>query len=309
MLRVKLLILYIVHQMGMFHTGFGNASHLQQAWKKSARLGKGRDLEKKEKRVVSKDILVAVNDGIATVTLNRPRKRNAVHLAMWRHLEAIFLDMRRQPDLRAVILTGEGGNFCAGADISEFGDVRSDANSGRIYEEATEAATIAIRDCPLPTIAAVSGFGIGGGCGLALACDFRVGDSSTQMGIPAARLGIVYSALDCSLLYRCVGLTYAKRVLFSGRHFRIQECVRIGLIDKHAEDALKGAHELAAEFAGNAPLSVRGSKFILETLDANEAKAKEKQILSLIDEAFESVDYHEGSKAFLEKRPPIFVGR
>lgn len=257
---------------------------------------------------MSEDILLAVKDGIATVTLNRPRKRNAVHLAMWRGLGSVFMDLRRDPGLRAVILTGAGGNFCAGADISEFGEVRSDASSGRIYEEATEAATLAIRDCPLPTIAAVSGFGVGGGCGLALACDFRVGDASTRMGIPAARLGIVYSVLDCSLLYRSVGLAHAKRVLFSGRHFQAEECVRIGLIDKYAENALLGAHDLATEFTGNAPLSMRGSKFILEALDAHEAQAREKAILELIDQAFESADYREGSKAFLEKRPPAFVG-
>jgi enoyl-CoA hydratase/carnithine racemase len=280
----------------MFHTDPWNASDLEFCMKK-------------EKRIVSEDILLTVKDGIATVTLNRPRKRNAVHLAMWRSLETVFMDLRRDPEVRAIILTGAGGNFCAGADISEFGDVRSDASSGRIYEEATEAATIAIRDCPLPTIAAVSGFGVGGGCGLALACDFRVGDPSTQMGIPAARLGIVYSRLDCSLLYRSVGLAGAKRVLFSGRHFPIEECVRLGLVNQQAEDALKGAHELAAEFTGNAPLSVRGSKFILEAIDAHEALAKAQRILGLIDQAFESADYREGSKAFLEKRPPAFVGR
>lgn len=255
------------------------------------------------------DILLAAKDGIVTVTLNRPQKRNAVHLAMWRGLETVFVDLSRDPGIRAIILSGAGGNFCAGADISEFGEVRSDAKSGRIYEEATEAATIAIRDCPLPTIAAVSGFGVGGGCGLALACDFRVGDASTQMGIPAARLGIVYSLLDCSLLYRTVGLAHAKRVMFSGRHFRIDECVRVGLIDKYADDALTGARELATEFMGNAPLSLRGSKFILETIDAQEVKTKEKQILEVIDKAFESVDYKEGTQAFLEKLPPAFIGR
>ena len=255
------------------------------------------------------DILVALKDGVAIVTLNRPRKRNAVHLAMWLNLETAFVELRKNPDVRVVILTGAGGNFCAGADISEFGDVRSDAESGRIYEQATEAATIAIRDFPLPTIAAVSGYGVGGGCGLALACDFRVGDPSTQMGIPAARLGIVYSALDCSLLYRAVGLASAKRVLFSGRHFPLDQCIGMGLIDSaHTTDALIGAREMAGEFVANAPLSLRGSKLVLEALDAHQLEAKEKSILAIIDSAFESADYREGARAFLEKRSPVFVG-
>jgi enoyl-CoA hydratase/carnithine racemase len=258
---------------------------------------------------VPDDILVALKDGVATVTLNRPQKRNAIHLAMWRRLETTFLDLSNDPNVRVVIVTGADGNFCAGADISEFGDVRLDAESGRIYEQATEAATIAIREFPLPTIAAVSGYGVGGGCGIALACDFRVGDPSTRMGIPAARLGIVYSALDCSLLYRAVGLARAKRVMFAGRHFPVDQCISMGLIDNaHPNDALTGAREMADEFVENAPLSLRGSKFILEALAAHQLEANEKSILALIDTAFESADYQEGSRAFLEKRSPVFVG-
>ena len=133
--------------------------------------------------------------------------------------------------------TGAGGNFCAGADISEFSKVRFDAESGRIYEEAGEAATLAIRDCRKPTIAAISGYAIGGGCGLALACDFRIADRSARMGITAARLGIVYGTLDCELLYRQVGLANAKRVLFSGQHFAIDDCVAMGLVDMVATEA------------------------------------------------------------------------
>jgi len=259
---------------------------------------------------VSDDILLSVKDGIATVSLNRPKKRNAVHLKMWRHLEATFLDLANDASVRVAILTGVGGNFCAGADISEFGDVRSDAESGRVYEEATEAATIAIRDFPLPTIAAISGYGVGGGCGLALACDFRVGDPTTRMGIPAARLGIVYSTLDCRLLYRAVGLARAKRVLFAGRHFAFDQCLAMGLIDTaHERDALAGARELAGEFVANAPLSLRGAKVVLEALDAHQADEKQESILALIDQAFESADYKEGAKAFMEKRQPVFIGR
>jgi enoyl-CoA hydratase/carnithine racemase len=258
---------------------------------------------------VSDDILVALEDGVATVTLNRPRKRNAVSLAMWRRIETAFVDLKKNSSVRVAILTGSGGNFCAGADISEFGEVRSDVESGRAYEEATEAATIAIRDFPLPTIAAVSGYGVGGGCGLALACDFRVGDSSTRMGIPAARLGIIYSALDCSLLYRAVGLASAKRVLFTGRYFPLDQCIGMGLIDSaHAHDALTGAREMAEEFRTNAPLSLRGSKLVLEALDAHQIEEKQPDIHALSDTALESADYQEGARAFLEKRSPVFVG-
>lgn len=264
----------------------------------------------KENHGANDEIRLSLTSGIATVTLNRPTKRNAVHLHMWRRLGETFQRLSENASVRAVILVGEGSHFCSGADISEFESVRSDARSGSVYEEATEAATVAIRDFPMPTIAAVSGYGVGGGCGLALACDFRVGDPSTKMGIPAARLGLVYSSLDCRLLYRAVGLASAKRVLFSGRHFSANECLGMGLLDSlHEGDAYAGARELANEFVANAPLSLKGSKVVVEAIDAHQLEEREEGILALIAQAIESADYKEGARAFVEKRPPVFVGR
>jgi enoyl-CoA hydratase/carnithine racemase len=248
--------------------------------------------------------------GIAVVTLNRPAKRNAVSLEMWRTLGCIFTAFNARSDVRAIILTGAGGNFCAGADISEFSKVRFDAESGRIYEEAGEAATLAIRDGRKPTIAAISGYAIGGGCGLALACDFRIADRSARMGITAARLGIVYGTLDCELLYRQVGLANAKRVLFSGQHFGIDDCVAMGLVDIVATDtAVAEAQAYAATIAANAPLSVSGSKLILEAIAAGTAEARKQEIVGVLDQAMTSADYREGAQAFVEKRRPSFTGR
>ena len=257
------------------------------------------------------DIIVsAEKSGIATVLLNRPHKRNAVSLAMWKQLCAIFRELSSRENVSVVILAGAGGNFCAGADISEFATVRADSNSGRLYEEATEAATVALRDCGKPTIAAVSGYGMGGGCALALACDLRVGDATTRMGIPAARLGVVYSELDCALLHRQVGLANAKRILYSGRHFDAKGCAAMGLLDVIAPTtALEGAQELAAEMAGNAPLSLAGSKLVLEALAAGTTADRHAEISAVIDGAMNSADYREGARAFLEKRKPAFTGR
>jgi enoyl-CoA hydratase/carnithine racemase len=257
------------------------------------------------------EILVAVAaEGTATVTLNRPEKRNAVSLAMWRRLRDVIADLAVREDVRVLILTGAGGHFCAGADISEFSRVRSDPQSGRSYEAANEAAVLALRDCHKPTIAAVSGYGVGGGCALALACDFRVGDASTRMGIPAARLGIVYGELDCALLYRQVGLANAKRVLYSGRHFAANDCAAIGLLDIVASGtALAGAHALVAEIVESAPLSLAGSKFVLEALASGSVAAHRLEISAIIDRAMTSADYREGTRAFLEKRKAVFTGR
>jgi len=256
------------------------------------------------------DILVSCALGVATVTLDRPAKLNAVSLAMWRRLGDIFVELGARNDIRVIILTGAGGHFCAGADISEFASVRADVASGRAYEAVNEAATLALRDCPKPTIAAISGYGMGGGCALALACDLRLGDHSTRMGIPAARLGVVYGELDCALLYRQVGLANAKHILFTGRAFTAQECLSMGLIDGIATDtALAGAQALAETIVGNAPLSLTGSKLILEALSAGEAATRRAEIAGLIEAAMASADYREGARAFLEKRPPAFRGR
>jgi enoyl-CoA hydratase/carnithine racemase len=249
-------------------------------------------------------------EGVALVTLNRPEKRNAVSLDMWQALGCLFVGLNARDDVRVIILTGAGGNFCAGADISEFSRVRYDVESGRTYEAAGEAATLALRDCRRPTIAAISGYAIGGGCGLALACDFRIADRTARMGITAARLGIVYGTLDCELLYRQVGLSNAKRVLFSAQNFSIDDCVAMGLVDIVATDAaLVAARAYAAMIAANAPLSVAGSKLILEAIAGRATEARKQQIDGVIDQAMTSADYREGAQAFAEKRRPNFVGR
>jgi enoyl-CoA hydratase/carnithine racemase len=257
------------------------------------------------------DIQVEVDAaGIAVVTLNRPEKRNAVSLAMWHGLAELYSGFAGRSDVRVVILTGAGGNFCGGADISEFSKVRNSVEDARVYGQAGRAATQAIIDLPQPTIAAVHGYGVGGGCGLALACDLRVGDATTQMGIPAARLSIVYGTLDSGLLLRAVGLANAKLVLFSGRYFRLTDCRAMGLIDAVSEHgALAGAQDLAKELATRAPLSQRGAKLVLEALVRGEAEQRQAEIAAIQEAAVNSEDYRAARQAFMEKRTPVFRGR
>ena len=259
---------------------------------------------------MSQDILLEVDAaGIALVTLNRPEKRNAVSLAMWRGLGEIYASLARRSDVRVVILTGAGGNFSGGADISEFSKVRNSVEDTHVYSEAGRIATQAIIDLPQPTIAAVHGYGVGGGCGLALACDLRVGDATTKMGIPAARLSIVYSTLDTDLLLRAVGLANAKLVLYSGRYFPLAECQTMGLINQVADGALAGARELAQELATRAPLSQRGAKLVLEALAFGEVEKRAGEIAAVQEAAVNSEDYRSARQAFLEKRAPVFKGR
>lgn len=256
------------------------------------------------------DVLVSQDEGIVTVALNQPAKRNAVSFAMWRRLGEIFTGFRERADVRVVILTGTGGHFSAGADISEFPARRGDPEASKAYGEAGRTATLAIRDLPQPTIAAAHGFCVGGGCGLALACDLRIGDATTRMGIPAAKRGIVYSVLDTENLTRAVGLSRAKLVLFTGRIFPVQECRAMGLLDEVSEaGALDGARKLAREMAERAPLSQRGAKLTLAAIASGEVAARRDEILAAQRLAAASEDYKEATHSFLEKRPPVFRGR
>jgi enoyl-CoA hydratase/carnithine racemase len=154
--------------------------------------------------------------GIAVVTIDRPERRNACSQAMWRGLRETFENLAADPQTRAAILTGAGGHFCAGADISEFETARHDAAAAERYEADVAECERTILDFPKPTVAAVAGYAMGGGCGLAVCCDFRVADESARFGIPAARLGIVYTMQECQALAAIVGVTQAKRILYTG---------------------------------------------------------------------------------------------
>jgi enoyl-CoA hydratase/carnithine racemase len=255
-------------------------------------------------------ILIDTDDtGVATVTLNRPAKRNAVSLAMWRKLTTVFTTLDQDPAVRAIVLTGAGGNFCAGADIAEFSTVRATLDDAHAYEHIADTATRTLRDCGKPTIAAVHGFGIGGGCGLALACDLRIGDSTTRMGIPAAQRGIVYGPLDTGLLLRQVGLSKAKLVLYTARLFPVQDCLAMGLLDLAGDAALPAAIAQARAIAANAPLSVRGAKIVIEAIARGEHRERAADITAAIETAATSADFAEATAAFTAKRPARFQGR
>lgn len=251
-----------------------------------------------------------VNDGIAVVRIVRAEKRNALAMAMWKALTAAFRRLGEDDGVRCVILVGDGGHFSAGADISEFPEVRANAEQGVAYDRINDETTLAIRDCPKPVIAAISGNAVGGGLGLALACDFRVADSSARMGITAGRMGLVYSLIDSSLLAERVGVTKAKQILFSSAIVEIDEAERLNLVDRRAvTDALEEATRLAEVFARNAPLAIAGNKAVLNAIGDGTARARKEELENHIVAAFNSADYNEGQRAFAERRAPAFKGR
>lgn len=261
-----------------------------------------------ERRAGTSDIMVKCESGLAVVTLNRPTKRNAITLAMWRALKTIFDELGRDAGVRAIILTGAGKDFSVGADVSEFEHIRDNKTQAVAYETAVDACSNAIADVRKPVIAAVSGYCLGGGCHLALAGDFRVVDDTAMFGVPAAKLSIVYGVRSVQRLLALVGISHAKRILFSAERFDAISSVKIGLIDEIVADAVAGAVAFARIMASNAPLSIAGAKVMLNGLSMGAGALDLAVAQHLIDQASGSEDFKEGRRAFAEKRPPQFTG-
>ncbi|NVN85722.1 MAG: enoyl-CoA hydratase/isomerase family protein [Rhodopseudomonas sp.] len=255
------------------------------------------------------DILISRQDGVALVSLNRPELRNAVTLAMWRDLASVFADLGRDADVRAVVLSGAGADFSVGADISEFDRIRDNKQQSADYEIAVDACSAAIADLAKPVIAAISGYCLGGGCHLALACDFRFASPTALIGIPSARLSIVYGVNSVQRLLALVGIANAKRLLYSADRLTAAQAQAIGLVDECSADAVVAAVAYATRLAANAPLSIAGAKFILNALAMGNGALDLAAAARLIDQASDSEDFREGRRAFAERRPPRFVGR
>lgn len=247
---------------------------------------------------------------VAVVTINRPARRNALNLAAWRDLAAAFRGLAADPEVRLVILTGAGGHFCAGADISEFARVRSDSASGATYERDVTACYDAIRALPQPSIAAIEGSCVGGGCAISMCCDFRVMRRGARFGIPATKLGTIYTIGECHLLYATVGLANAKRILYGSELNDVDAARTMGFADAVVEtDAVEGAIAFGRQMIANAPLAIAGTKSILQALAFGDAERRKAELEALITQALDSQDYREGAAAFLEKRPARFTGR
>ncbi|MGE0765896.1 MAG: enoyl-CoA hydratase/isomerase family protein [Hyphomicrobiaceae bacterium] len=251
------------------------------------------------------------NADLAVVVIDRAKRRNAMTRAMWQELHRVFDELGQSPDVRAIILTGAGGAFCAGADIAEFPAVRATVEDGRAYEAAVDQLHLAIAASPKPTVAAISGPCFGGGVALALSCDFRVADATAYFAIPAARLSNVYGVVETRVLFDAVGLATAKEVLFTGRRYDASEAYRVGLATHLASSgtALDAAVDFAKAMRTSAPLTITGAKVVLDAISRNMVDQRHAAIHEVMDAAISSEDYKEGVAAFAAKRDPVFKGR
>ena len=249
--------------------------------------------------------------GIATITIENPARMNALTAAMWGALPHLMAQAQADPHVRVIVLRGAGSRaFSAGADISEFETQRA-GEAVHTYDRLNHAAFDALTTCTKPTIAMIHGFCLGGGLGLALACDLRIADDTAQFAIPAAKLGIGYNPRWIGPILRAVTPTTAKLLLFTGRRFSAKEALEMGLATQIAagDELAAVTAALAAEIAANAPLSVAAAKAMVDDLSQPSAQSDMAKLDQYVSACFESADYAEGRRAFLEKRKPQFHGR
>ena len=247
-----------------------------------------------------------VDGAVATLTIDRPAKRNAMSYEMWSALPVLLGKVEADDSVRALVVRGTD-HFSAGADISEFADLRADAGGARRYSGAVHAGERAIADLTKPVIAAITGVCVGGGCEIALACDIRIAADDARFGITPAKLGIVYNLTSTKQLVDAVGPAWASQILLSAELVDAATALRIGLVNElhPAGDVVARATALATTMASRAQVSVRGSKAIIRRI--TDGHHDEDDIVhALYETSVTSDDYAEGVRAFLEKRPPRF---
>ena len=241
---------------------------------------------------------------VAHLLIDRADKRNAMNMAMWEAMPGLFEQAANDPDIRVLVIrSAEPGAFCAGADIRELLSHKDDATWRAANQAAINRVQFELARLALPTLAFVDGDCIGGGCGIALACDLRVATDKARFGITPAKLGLVYPLHDVKLLTDLVGPGQAKRMLYTGMLLDAKEALRIGLIETLAEEPDAVIESLLAA----SPHSIRETKrFVRRVLDGQ--CADDEETLRIFAEAFTGPDFLEGTTAFVQKRKPAFGG-
>lgn len=255
---------------------------------------------------MSEHLRLEVDGPVARLLIDRADKRNSLNQAMWEALPGLIAEAIDDPAVRVLVLrSAVPGIFSAGADIAEFASGATDPEWRGRNQAAIRAAQHALARAAKPTVALIEGPCIGGGCGLAIACDLRVAGPGAGFGITPARLGLVYSLHDTKLLVDLVGPAQAKRILFTGDLIDAAEAVRIGLVDILAPDPAAALAALVGSIAAASPHSAQASKRMIRRILDGQTEDDE-DTLQQFNAAFDGADYQEGVAAFLAKRPPRF---
>ena len=257
-------------------------------------------------------MIAKVEDEIGWMIFNNPAKRNAVSLDMWEAIPGIVESFEAEDSVRVVVMRGAGEKaFVSGADISEFEERRNDPEKVKHYSSVLWRAKRSLTSLSKPLIAMIHGYCLGGGLTLALSADIRIASEDALFGVPAARLGMAYGHESMRELIALVGPARAKEMTFSAERFSAQDALDFGLVNRVAptEELEASVRALAAKIAANAPLSVRAYKTAIAEARKDEAKRDLEAVQAAVQACFESEDYIEGRRAFMEKRAPRFTGR
>jgi enoyl-CoA hydratase/carnithine racemase len=257
-------------------------------------------------------IIAEKQGSIGWLTFNNPARRNAISIDMWEAIPKVFDRFEQDAQIRVIVLKGEGDKaFVSGADVSQYEKQRSTAEGIQYYEEIAGRVQERFQNCDKVVIAMIRGYCLGAGINIALTSDLRLAAEDAKLGIPAAKLGLGYRASSLKNLVDTVGPAYAREVLITGRHFSAAEAKTMGLVHRVAPVAELEALvlEYCAMISDNAPLTIRASKRIVRELMKSSTTFDAEACAALVKQCFESQDYIEGRRAFMEKRKPVFHGK